>query len=301
MEKVGENRGILKFNSTINSGECFRFRHCHHHEHDIPRHLHCLHNGSVRGTQCLYSNSTREPPFLLCCRIGGSWSFQTDQHCPSSLVPIPPRLASTLWLFIYTYIFTAHVYFWPLLTILNFHENICPAVAHHSFAFSPSHIKKNHTLQKNQHCFSYTVYIVEISLKILALGPIQYFKKFWNMWVSLCTDNCSVYCVMWQSRDQWYCRCDFVVITVSLIAVCLELHPLYHSLAVVRPIKLIRSVQFVTCLKQVSILSLPPSLPPFSLSRSLALRIIRVKKRYRDIMNTMVVLTPRLIRWPVTW
>jgi two pore calcium channel protein 1 len=82
------------------------------------------------------------------------------------------------------------------------------------------------------------VYIVEISLKILALGPIQYFKKFWNM-------------------------CDFVVITVSLIAVCLELHPLYHSLAVVRPIKLIR--------------------------------IIRLKKRYRDIMNTMVILIPRLI------
>ncbi|CAI8036243.1 Two pore calcium channel protein 1, partial [Geodia barretti] len=82
------------------------------------------------------------------------------------------------------------------------------------------------------------VYIVEISLKILALGPIQYFKKFWNM-------------------------CDFVVITISLIAACLELHPLYHSLAVVRPIKLIR--------------------------------IIRLKKRYRDIMNTMVVLTLRLI------
>ena len=36
------------------------------------------------------------------------------------------------------------------------------------------------------------------------------------------------------------CRCDFLVIAVSLIAVFLELNPLYHSLAVIRPIKLIR-------------------------------------------------------------
>ena len=25
------------------------------------------------------------------------------------------------------------------------------------------------------------VYMVEITLKILALGPVEYFKKFWNM------------------------------------------------------------------------------------------------------------------------
>ena len=37
------------------------------------------------------------------------------------------------------------------------------------------------------------------------------------------------------------CRCDFLVLVLSLIALCLEVDPAYHSLAVVRPIKLIRS------------------------------------------------------------
>ena len=29
-------------------------------------------------------------------------------------------------------------------------------------------------------------------------------------------------------------------------------------------------------------------------------RLLRLKRRYRDIMNTLVVLTPRLVRWPLT-
>lgn len=83
-----------------------------------------------------------------------------------------------------------------------------------------------------------SLYWLEIILKIVGFGPLDYFRKFWNSF-------------------------DFIVILGSSIGLFLELDPSYHFLAAIRPIKLIR--------------------------------LLRLKRRYRDIINTLLVLTPRLI------
>lgn len=83
------------------------------------------------------------------------------------------------------------------------------------------------------------IYCIEIILRIIGLGPVDYFRKFWSVG-------------------------DFIVILVSLVCLCLESSDaLFPVVVCFRPLKLIR--------------------------------LLKLKRRYRDIMNTLLVLTPRLL------
>ncbi|XP_019852736.1 PREDICTED: two pore calcium channel protein 1-like isoform X2 [Amphimedon queenslandica] len=87
------------------------------------------------------------------------------------------------------------------------------------------------------------IYVAEISIRILAVGPLEYFRKWWN-------------------------RFDFIIILLSVIFLIIEAdagpsHKALRYLIVFRPIKF--------------------------------LRLLRLRRRYYDIMNTVFVLGHRLL------
>ena len=55
--------------------------------------------------------------------------------------------------------------------------------------------------------YYYSVYVIELVLRILAVGPMEYFRKWWNR-----------YCCYWYC----YCCCYYYFIIVVII-VCIEL------------------------------------------------------------------------------
>ena len=95
-------------------------------------------------------------------------------------------------------------------------------------------------------------------------------------------------------------RIDTLIVLVSLICLLLEVDSKLAFLALVRPIKLLRySSLSALFLSQTLPLSPPPSLSScltkkFTSSHTYC-RLLRLKRRYRDIMSTIVYLAPKML------
>lgn len=76
-------------------------------------------------------------------------------------------------------------------------------------------------------------------MKVVLVRP-KALKWFVFEWFYL--PDYSVFTIWQYLKHDVYCRVDFLVLLLSLIALCLELHPaeIYHFLVAVRPLKLFR-------------------------------------------------------------
>ena len=82
------------------------------------------------------------------------------------------------------------------------------------------------------------------------------------------------------------CRCDFIVLLITVIAQFLELHPAFHYATFVRSLKLLRCVeQDLICSKLYN---------PYMMVY--CYRLLRLKKRYRDTVETISLLMKRTVR-----
>ena len=150
----------------------------------------------------------------------------------------------------------------------------------------------------------YEAYCVEITLKIIGLGPHNYYRKPWNVWVNLWLSTLVQYNHLHIIIMPF--RIDTLIVLVSLICLLLEVDSKLAFLALVRPIKLLRysslsalSLSLSLPLSQTLPLSPPPFLSScmtqtFTSSHTYC-RLLRLKRRYRDIMSTIVYLAPKML------
>ena len=90
------------------------------------------------------------------------------------------------------------------------------------------------------------VYIIEILLRIIGVGPLEHFKKKRNMYASYIL--LKIFYLWWSffsplRTRMTLCRLDFLVILVSFICLLLENEAKFVFLASIRPFKLIRLIK----------------------------------------------------------
>ena len=97
------------------------------------------------------------------------------------------------------------------------------------------------------------VYIVEVAVRLIVVGPVVYFRKWWNRSISFAFKeksfplNCVWYCSLETllCRMNFKCSVDFILVTASFVCLCVEAllyakYPVTGYLSVVRPLVVLR-------------------------------------------------------------